>query len=309
MTFAWRKLGRVYSASGESPWAMTHAYCPTPILLDRGRRVRVLCAFLDSERVGRCGWVDVDAEDPGRVLAVSRQPVLDVGLPGTFDEHGVTPLSTVRLAGGALRLYYAGWQRGVGVRYALFTGAAESHDEGDSFTRVSQAPVLDRSDGELHVRTGGLVLPDGDGWQMWYAGGSGWHGSGADARPRYALRHVRSEDGLEWPPSGRVCLAPRDDELGFGRPGILRREGILHMWYGRRALSGAYELGYATSSDGLDWERHDDRAQLPRGSTGTWDSEMVGLSGLLETDHRTYLFYNGNDYGATGFGVAIAEER
>jgi hypothetical protein len=35
---------------------------------------------------------------------------------------------------------------------------------------------------------------------------------------------------------------------------------------------------------------------------------MVGLSSLLETPGATYLFYNGNGYGMTGFGVAIAEE-
>ena len=308
MTIAWRKLGRVYSAAGEAPWAMSHAYCPTPVLLDGGRRIRVLCAFLDSDRVGRCGWVDVDVRDPARVLAVSERPVLDVGRPGTFDEHGVTPLSVIRLPDGGLRLYYAGWQRALGVRYFLFTGAAESHDDGGSFARVSEAPVLDRSDGELHVRTGGLVLPDGRGWQMWYAGGTGWVGSGPEARPRYELRHVRSADGLDWPGAGTVCMEPREDELGFGRPGILRRDDALSMWYGRRALSGAYELGFATSRDGLAWERHDDEAHLERGSAGSWDSEMVGLSSLLETPDGTYLFYNGNGYGATGFGVAIADD-
>ncbi len=80
------------------------------------------------------------------------------------------------------------------------------------------------------------------------------------------------------------------------------------MWYGRRSLSGAYELGYATSDDGLSWERHDDQAHLARGGAGAWDSEMVGMSSLLETPHGTYLFYNGNGYGATGFGVALADD-
>ena len=41
---------------------------------------------------------------------------------------------------------------------------------------------------------------------------------------------------------------------------------------------------------------------------GAWDSQMVGLAALLETAYGTYLFYNGNGYGATGFGVAVAED-
>ena len=151
---SWRKLGRVYVAAGERSWQQTHAFCPT--VLDLGERLRVFCAFLDADKVGRLGFVDVDRADPKRILEVSAEPALDVGAPGCFDDNGVTPLAVVRLADGRLRLYYAGWQLGVRVRYYLFTGAAESDDDGLTFTRVSQAPVLDRSDGELSMRTGGF---------------------------------------------------------------------------------------------------------------------------------------------------------
>jgi hypothetical protein len=271
-------------------------------------RIRVLCAFLDADRIGRCGWVEVDAEQPDRVLAVSRQPALDVGAPEAFDEHGVTPLSVVRLPDGLLRLYYAGWQRGGGgARYTLFTGAAHSDDDGVSFERVSETPVLDRADGELHVRSSGHVRPSGDGWRMWYAGGSEWVGTGDHAKPRYALRHAASADGLTWP-GGSVCLAPEPGELGFSRPCIVERDGSMRMWYSLRTVARTYELGYAESRDGLEWRRLDDRAGLERGPEGAWDGEMVGLSSLVETADDTFLFYNGNGYGATGFGVAIAED-
>ena len=135
MRVAWQKLGRVYCAQREHPWAISHAYCPTAFLREDGERIRVLCAFLDAERVGRCGWVDLDTAYPERKVAVADAPVLDVGASGTFDEHGVRPLSIARLDDGRLRLYYAGWQRGVGVRYTLFTGAAERFDFGISNER------------------------------------------------------------------------------------------------------------------------------------------------------------------------------
>ena len=78
-------------------------------------------AFLDHDSVGRIGWVDVDAADPTRVLAVSEEPALDVGRPGEFDDSGVNPLSAFRYD-GRLWLYYVGWQRSVRVPYLLFTG-------------------------------------------------------------------------------------------------------------------------------------------------------------------------------------------
>ncbi|MGP0037730.1 MAG: glucosyl hydrolase [Solirubrobacteraceae bacterium] len=304
----WRKLGRVYCADGKHAWAKSHAYCPTAFVRRDDERIRVLCAFLDPDHIGRCGWVDVAVEDPTRVLEVSASPVLEEGAPGTFDEHGVTPLSIVRLPGDALRLYYAGWQRGVGVRYALFLGAAESDDDGASFRRVSEAPLLDRSDGELYTRSSALVIATDEGWRMWYAGGSEWVGAGADAKPRYALRHLRSADGVAWPRSGEICLEPAPGELGFSRPCVRVTANTIHMWYSLRTVLRGYDLGYATSVDGMAWQRMDQAAGLERGPHGSWDAEMIGLSSLLETGSDALMFYNGNGYGATGFGVAVAEE-
>jgi hypothetical protein len=302
---SWRKLGHVYVAAGERPWRASHAFCPT--VMELGERLRVLCAFLDREKVGRLGFVDVDAADPRRVLAVSEQPALDAGAPGTFDDNGVTPLSVVRLADGRWRLYYAGWQLGVQVRYYLFTGAAESEDEGRTFRRVSRVPVLDRSDGELMVRTGGFVRHGPEGFRMWYAGGSQWvAGPDGVRRPEYALRHVRSADGLAWPASGDVCLAPRGDEHGFGRPAVLYEQGEWRMWVSVRYLSRGYRIGYATSADGLAWRRHGEPAGLDVSDDG-WDSEMVCMPCIRDTPAGRVMFYNGNNYGETGFGVALAE--
>src|SRR5204863_8984055 len=141
-----------------------------------------------------------------------------------------------------------------------------------TFRRVSEVPVLDRADGELHVRSGALVRGEGESWRMWYAAGGEWVNRGADARPRYSLRHIRSADGVAWPKRGETCLTPRDDELGFSRPCILSRDDLLHMWFSRRALDGRYQLAYASSLDGLSWERDDERGGLELGPPGAWDA-------------------------------------
>ncbi len=156
------------------------------------------------------------------------------------------------------------------MRYTLFLGAAESDDDGASFRRVSQAPLLDRSDGELHTRTGALVVAGAQRWRRWYASGSESVGSGAEAKPRYALRHLWSDDGIAWPRCGQVCLEPKPDELGFGRPCVRDRDGTLHMWYSLRTVERGYDLGYATSADGISWRRKDHAAGLERGPAGSW---------------------------------------
>lgn len=65
------------------------------MMLDE-RRIRVYVAMCDASTVGRIGYVDVDARDPTKVLAVSARPVLDIGEPGCFDDNGVNPISIVR---------------------------------------------------------------------------------------------------------------------------------------------------------------------------------------------------------------------
>src|SRR4051812_8096038 len=90
----WRKQGRVYVPSGGDEWAQHYAFPPTPLLREDGV-LRLYMAFCDADTVGRIGYVDVRAEDPGEIVAVSERPVLDIGDPGMFDENGVLPTCVV----------------------------------------------------------------------------------------------------------------------------------------------------------------------------------------------------------------------
>ena len=41
--------------------------------------------------------------------------------------------------------------------------------------------------------------------------------------------------------------------------------------------------------------------------TSGWDSQMQAYPAVVTAGGRTYLFYNGNDYGREGFGYAELE--
>lgn len=300
----WQRLGCVYVADSPGAWASSHAYCPTPLLLN-ATMVRVYCAFLDARGIGRIGFVDVAADDPLRVLAVSTQPALDVGRPGRFDEHGVTPISVVPHPDGERTfLYYAGWQRGVGVRYFLFSGLAISGDA-EFFTRASECPILDRCDGESLVRTSPMVTHDAGVWRMWYSAGDSWEmdPDGVE-RPRYHLRETASADGISWRSPGTPCDFDSGGDTAIGRACVKRDGGRWRMWFSHRSGGGPYSIGYASSDDGATWIRNDAHAGIGLGPRGSWDDQMIGLSAIITTDFGTYLFYNGNEMGRTGFGVA-----
>lgn len=304
----WRKLGIVYRPDGSRPWAHSHAMVPTPVALNAAV-IRVYVSFCDRDFVSRPGYVDVDASDPLRVIGVSQEPLLEVGTPGTFDENGVLACSVVALDAQTRYLYYVGFEQGTKIRYRLLTGLAISRDRGRTFTRHRRTPVLERSDAELYFRGGPWVLVEDGRFRLWYVAGSEWTVLSGKPMPVYNLRYQESIDGIAWADRGRVCLEITDpDEHAIGRPCVVHGEQgyELHLSVRKRSL-GEYRLGYATSSDGLSWTRRDQELGLDISESG-WDSAAIMYSAVIRSHGKTWLFYNGNNFGEDGFGVAVRED-
>lgn len=300
----WQKLGSVYCADGSNNWAQSHAYTPTPFLLNDDT-IRLFVSFLDDKKVGRLGYIDLDAQNPNNIMSISQTPCLNTGKDGCFDDNGVTPISITK-HNDQLRLYYIGWELSDKVRYKLFVGLAVSGDDGVTFQRYSNAPILDRCSEETTVRTAANVMKDQDIWRMWYIGGSDCIMVDGKQVPTYDMRYIESDDGIHWPGNGQVIMMPQgDDEYGFGRPYVCRKgTGEFEMWYSIRTKSEGYHIGYATSTDGKKWERQDHLAGIGKSKDG-WDSEMVAFGAICDTKYGRYMFYNGNNFGETGVGVAL----
>jgi hypothetical protein len=299
----WEKLGVVYRPDGSLPWARSHATCPTPVLwTDEVIRVYIQCR--DDQNVGRVGYVEVAAADPLRLTRVNLNPVLDVGGPGTFDQDGVMQ-TCVLSVDDRLYMYYVGFELGTRIRYRLLTGLAISYDGGESFGRVRRTPILERSEVELLFRGGPWVLHDRQDFRMWYVAGGSWTSVRGKDMPVYDLRYLESADGLHWGDTGQGCLALSEpEEHGFGRPCIVRHGQGYQMFYSiRRRSLGRYRLGYAESADGKHWVRKDSELGLDVSASG-WDAEAIMYAAPVHVRGNTFLFYNGNNFGETGFGVA-----
>lgn len=306
----WRKLGIVHRPDGSRPWARTHAMVPTPVRLDE-RTIRVFVTFCDDAGIGRTGYVDVLASDPREVLGVSQQPLLDIGIPGTFDENGVLACSVVRVDDSCWNMYYVGFELGTKIRYRLLSGLAQSRDGGRSFERVRRTPVLERSDAELYFRGGPWALHEDGRFRLWYVAGSEWLDVDGKSMPMYDVRYAESADGVDWPARGEVQVPiTQADEHGFGRPAVIAKPGGgYRMFYSvRRKSFRAYRLGYAESPDGRSWTRMDDHLNLDV-TPGGHDSEAIMYAAPIEVDGRLYVFYNGNDFGRDGFAVAVLEQE
>ncbi|QBP73992.1 hypothetical protein E2K99_02725 [Herbaspirillum huttiense] len=300
----WKKLGKVWEPDGTLWWARKYASCPTPVFLDDGN-VRVYIQCRDDQNVGRIGFVDLKRNDLTQVLNVSKEPVLDVGSAGAFDDNGVFQTTVIRQTDGRWLMYYVGFELCHHIRYRLLTGLAFSED-GTKFSKAKTTPILERSDQEMHFRCGTFVLPPENGlYKMWYVGGSEWEEIDGKLMPVYDLRYAESQDGINWPAQGQCIMKVEpNSEHGFGRPYIIFRDGLYQMFYSiRKKNPRGYRMGYAESADGIHWIRKDAELGLDTSNSG-WDSESIEYGAVLDIDGKTYCFYNGNDFGGTGFGLA-----
>jgi hypothetical protein len=303
--FAWNKRGLVFEPArqGVGGWMQHSALTPTPYRLDE-ETIRVYAGFRDAQGVSRIGYVDVWARDPMVVLRVSAEPVLDIGRGGCFDDNGMI-LGDVVDAPGGLHMFYVGFQRVAKAKFLAFTGLAMSTDGGESFQRVQETPVLDRAPGRSTIAAVHSAMWENGRWRLWYAVGDDWETIGGQPYPRYHIRYAETASLQAMPRTDRVCLLPLGSEYRIGRPRVYRINDRYAMYFTRGNTTGEYFPGLALSDDGVHWERRDEALGLGLSASG-WDSRTLCYPALIRQDDTWLMFYNGNDMGVDGFGVAEA---
>ena len=310
----WAKQGRIFCPDGRFDWMRSHAQVPT-VDLATPDRIRIYFGTRDQSNRSVTARVDVSAADPSRVLGLYDRPALDRGELGAFDDSGAMP-SWVVTRGEEVFLYYTGWNTGLTVPYRNAIGLAVSHDAGITFQRVFRGPILDRSRHEPFFCATPCVMLDQGVWRMWYLSCTSWQMIDERPEPRYHIRYAESTDGADWRAAGITCIDfDSPDEGGIARPCVVKADRGYQMWYCYRKLSRyrqdrqrSYRIGYAESEDGLYWRRMDDAVGIDP-STDGWDSEMIAYPFVISIAEKKYLFYNGNGFGMSGVGYAVAESR
>lgn len=277
------------------------ALTPTPMRLNEDT-IRVYAGFRDAAGVSRIGYVDVLADAPAKIVGISSRPVLDIGRDGCFDDNGVI-LGDVVPGPGGFYMFYVGFQLVAKAKFLAFTGLAKSTDGGESFARVSESPILDRGREQTTIGAVHSAIFDQGRWKIWFACGDGWEYVGGKPYPQYHIRYVEGADLLELPRHGRECLRPVGKEYRIGRPRVYRIGGKYVMYFTYGTTSGDYLPGMAYSVDGIEWIRKDEDVGISLSPSG-WDSRTLCYPALIQHRDSILMFYNGNDMGADGFGLA-----
>jgi predicted GH43/DUF377 family glycosyl hydrolase len=164
------------------------------------------------------------------------------------------------------------------------------------WTKYPKNPVLG---GDLGTCFDLCVLKEGDAYRMWFS----W-------RPKKSIALVESKDGVQW---GKpvIVLGPNkktDWENDINRPVVIKNGDRYQMWYTGQAKGKSW-IGYATSKDGVTWERMSDKPVLA--AEKPWEKVAVMCPHVIYDDQaKVYrMWYSGGEqYEPNAIGYATSAD-
>ena len=307
----WVKKGLIYCSKGKHGFDNSHCHKPTPLIIDE-TTIRVYFGVRDANNKTRTTFIDVDLNNPSIIKHIHDRPVIDLGKIGAFDDCGANVCSLYKNK-NEIWMWYIGWNPGTTVPTRNSIGLAVSDDNGYSFRRMFDGPVLDRNKEEPYYTGAVDVLKEYDIWKMWYTSGLEWKIINGKPEIFYHIKYATSFDGVDWKRENIVCIPPSNEFEATARPCVIKENGIYKMWYSKRSLidfrtnpKNSYRAGYAESFDGINWKRLDQEVGIDVSEKG-WDSEAIAYPYIIKANDKLIMFYNGNGFGKTGFGYAIYE--
>ena len=316
----WNKLGKIFDPNDTILKDQFLGYAMGPQALVFDEYVRVYFSIRKADKVEKVEshikFVDFDKRFKN-IISVSEHEVFSPGKLGCFDEHGIFPMNVVRF-GDKILGYTNGVTRRKSVVVETGIGYAISHDQGNTFNRIGDGPVLSATLQEPFLVGDPFVkIIDGI-FHMWYIFGTRWikPDLNSPADRVYKIGYATSKDGVEWYKNdGKQIIESKLNETECqALPTVIELNKTYHMYFCyrssvdfRKNKTNAYRIGYACSNDLKNWTRNDELAGIDVSEEG-WDSEMQCYPHVFEMDGNIYMLYNGNEFGKYGFGIAVLEK-
>ncbi len=314
----WKKLGKIFDPTEHKLANNCFEYAQSPQTIVFDDFVRIYFSTREKDETGKflshVSFVDMD-KNFKNVLQVSNQTVVPLGKLGCFDEHGIFPMNVVRNE-EKIFAYTTGWNRKVSVSADASIGFAISEDNGLTFKKSGDGPILAASLNEPFLVCDAFVAIFKNVFHMWYIYGTRWIKDAMEEAPQrvYKIVHATSADGISWEREGRSIISDVLNENECqALPTVIEYNNSYHMFFCFREATGfrkikerGYRIGYAYSDDLKNWTRADSEVGIHT-AEGEWDSDMMCYPHVFHCDGKIYLLYNGNEFGRYGFGLAVME--
>ncbi len=257
-------------------------------------------------------------------------PVLDVGIAGSFDES--ISFHSVIFDEGIYKMWYTGVKapelsddtlelssnyktshitmQNANILGDLTSGSfgyATSPD-GLNWTKHEFNPIASNTNVEtLDIRALPYVLKHGDMYKMWYVG-SPFDGLTAH------IGHATSIDGISWKTHSSSPVVTKSGlekwdatYISIGTV-IIENDNTYHLWYSGARDATHSSIGYAFSSDGINWVKHPNNPVVSVGASRSWDSRTLEAPEVIYDGTIYHMFYEGSNGEAFQFGYATSPD-
>lgn len=166
----------------------------------------------------------------------------------------------------------AGWSRDLGQYETIIDGSGTPTTWGDWDGTAVAKPMVINNNGT---------------YQLWY--------DGKNLKNEVAIGYATSTNGITWTKAlnNPILTATLNTWETFGEefsPFVLLENGTYKMWY-ERAGDGPRQLGYATSTDGINWTKDPNNPVLQAGPE-TYDQEGAAHGAILHEGSTYKLWYH-----------------
>ncbi len=315
----WKKLGKIFNPNDHELPSNYVGFAQSPQTVVFENYVRIYYSTRERDNLGKylshIAYVDFDKKFEN-ILNKSNDTVIPLGNLGCFDEHGIFPINLLK-HDNKIFAYTTGWNRKVSVVGDAYIGLAFSNDDGQTFQKYGEGPVMSTTLNEPFLVCDAFVSVFDNKFHMWYIYGTEWTKFSKDQAPDrvYKIAHATSDDGIKWIKEGNKIIEDKiNKEECQALPTVIEHNGLYHMYFCYRHATGfreekdkGYRLGYAYSEDLINWTRDHENAGITISEEG-WDSDMMCYPHIFKVDDKVYLLYNGNEFGKNGFGIAVLED-
>lgn len=101
-----------------------------------------------------------------------------------------------------------------------------------------------------------------------------------------------------------------NDAMGVASRHILFEDNIYRMWFTTLTSQWTGRIFYATSSDGIYWQRVSENPVITVGSAGSWDTRSVGSGPVIKVNGHYRIYYGGrvSDLDHNHIGMAVSQD-
>ncbi|HEV8058765.1 MAG TPA: family 43 glycosylhydrolase [Gemmataceae bacterium] len=162
----------------------------------------------------------------------------------------------------------------------------------------------DKADWESDINRP-VVLKHGGGYHMWYTG---------QANGRSWIGYATSNDGKTWKRmSDRPVLSAEKpwEKAAVMCPHVIfdDKVQVYRMWYSGGEQYEPNAIGYATSTDGLKWTKHEKNPIFRPVPTNSWEKDRVTACQVVRQGDWYLMFYIGfQDQNHAQIGVARSRD-